>query len=97
MAIAADASFFSSIEKKTHFYLLRHGQSEGNARRKFQGRMDLPLSETGRAQARAVGTWLADKGIGTITPRPSCGLPRPRALSRKLAARPHSSASMRRS
>ena len=70
MAIAADASFFSSIEKKTHFYLLRHGQSEGNARRKFQGRMDLPLSETGRAQARAVGIWLADKSIGTIYTSP---------------------------
>jgi hypothetical protein len=27
MAIAADTSFFSSIEKETHFYLLRYGQS----------------------------------------------------------------------
>jgi len=70
MAIAADASFFSSIEKETHFYLLRHGQSEGNARRTFQGRMDLPLAEAGRAQARAVGSWLADKGIGTLFASP---------------------------
>jgi broad specificity phosphatase PhoE len=70
MAIAADASFFSSIEKETHFYLLRHGQSEGNARRTFQGRIDLPLAETGRAQARAVGAWLADKGIGALFASP---------------------------
>jgi hypothetical protein len=28
MAIAADTSFFSSIEKEKHFYLLRHGQIE---------------------------------------------------------------------
>ena len=27
MAIAADTSFFSSIVKETHFYLLRYGQS----------------------------------------------------------------------
>jgi probable phosphoglycerate mutase len=70
MDIAADASFFSSIEKETHFYLLRHGQSEGNARRTFQGRMDLPLADMGRAQARAVGAWLADKGIGTLYASP---------------------------
>jgi hypothetical protein len=52
-AIAADASFFSSIEHETHFYLVRHGESEGNARRTFQGRLDLPLAESGRGQARA--------------------------------------------
>jgi probable phosphoglycerate mutase len=70
MAIAADASFFSSIEKETHFYLLRHGQSEGNASRTFQGLMDLPLAEKGRTQARAVGAWLADKGIGPLYASP---------------------------
>ena len=70
MAIAADASFFSSIEKETHFYLLRHGQSEGNARRTFQGRIDLPLAEKGREQARAAGAWLADKRIRTLYASP---------------------------
>lgn len=66
MTSAADASFFSSIEKETHFYLLRHGQSEGNARRTFQGRLDLPLNERGRTQARALGAWLTHKGIGAL-------------------------------
>lgn len=69
-AIAADASFFSSIEHETRFYLVRHGESEGNARRTFQGRLDMPLAETGRAQARAVGAWLADKGIGCLYTSP---------------------------
>ena len=70
VAAAADAAFFSSIEKETHFYLLRHGQSEGNASRTFQGLVDLPLAEKGRAQARAVGAWLADKGIGHLYASP---------------------------
>jgi broad specificity phosphatase PhoE len=34
--------------------LLRHGESVGNAERRWQGQADFPLSETGRAQARAL-------------------------------------------
>ena len=70
IAIAADASFFSAIGHETHFYLVRHGESEGNARRTFQGRLDLPLAERGREQARTVGAWLADKGIDCLYTSP---------------------------
>lgn len=35
--------------------LLRHGQSEGNVARIFQGQMDFPLTELGRQQARDAG------------------------------------------
>ncbi len=35
-------------------FLLRHGQSEGNARRIYQGQADFPLTELGRAQAQAL-------------------------------------------
>lgn len=39
--------------------LVRHGESEANAEGRLQGRLDLPLSERGRAQARQLGAWLA--------------------------------------
>ena len=34
---------------------VRHGQSEGNLERKFQGWTDAPLSETGYLQAKLAG------------------------------------------
>ena len=40
--------------------LLRHGQSEGNLAKIFQGQMDLPLTELGREQARDAGRRLGD-------------------------------------
>ena len=46
---AIDASFFSALEAETSFLLIRHGQSEGNARNIMQGRLDLPLDGQGRA------------------------------------------------
>ncbi|HEY3486066.1 MAG TPA: histidine phosphatase family protein [Ilumatobacteraceae bacterium] len=39
--------------------LVRHGQSEWNAVRRWQGTYDSPLTGLGRAQARAVGSALA--------------------------------------
>ncbi len=48
----------------TTLYLVRHGESEGNAARRIMGQMDLPLTETGRAQAAALGAWLARGGAG---------------------------------
>jgi broad specificity phosphatase PhoE len=44
-------------------YLLRHGESEGNVQRVNQGRIDLPLTERGREQARTAGAWLARIGV----------------------------------
>ncbi|MCX6065550.1 MAG: histidine phosphatase family protein [Chloroflexi bacterium] len=37
-----------------HITFVRHGESIGNAENRFQGQSDYPLSETGRAQARAL-------------------------------------------
>ena len=34
-------------------YLTRHGQTDLNAKKLMQGRSDIPLNETGKAQARA--------------------------------------------
>ena len=43
--------------------LIRHGQSEGNLRRIFQGSLDYPLTDLGREQARSLGQWMAGRGI----------------------------------
>jgi probable phosphoglycerate mutase len=46
--------------------LLRHGQSEWNAQGRWQGHGDPPLTELGRAQARAAAERLASAGIQRI-------------------------------
>lgn len=38
----------------TKLYLIRHGESEGNAEGVFTGRLDSPLTERGRGQATVV-------------------------------------------
>jgi len=42
--------------------LLRHGESEGNAAGRMQGRRDFPLSALGREQAARAGEFLATQG-----------------------------------
>ncbi len=43
----------------TRLYFVRHGETDGNAQGRTQGRRDVPLNETGRAQAAAVGAVVA--------------------------------------
>lgn len=66
----AGADFFAPLREETHFYIVRHGQSEGNARRILQGRLDLPLDAAGRGQAAALGAWLAGEGIDAVLSSP---------------------------
>ena len=44
--------------KSYRIHLIRHGQTEGNARGQYIGRTDLPLSEEGRREVE----WLTDQG-----------------------------------
>jgi broad specificity phosphatase PhoE len=44
-------------------YLVRHGETAWNAEHRFQGLMDVPLSERGVRQAQALATWLAAQPI----------------------------------
>jgi probable phosphoglycerate mutase len=41
-------------------YLARHGETEWNVARRFQGQQDSPLTERGRSQARAMGELVRD-------------------------------------
>ena len=44
-----------------HFTFLRHGESIGNAQARWQGQSDYPLTDLGRAQARALAErWQAE-------------------------------------
>ena len=47
------------MDRPTRVHLLRHGPTEWNQIRRFQGRSDLPLSEQGRAMAEQVALALA--------------------------------------
>ncbi|MSP22953.1 MAG: histidine phosphatase family protein [Dehalococcoidia bacterium] len=49
---------------------VRHGQSEGNARRIMQGWLDTPLSDLGRSQAEVVARRLATSGATRIYASP---------------------------
>ena len=56
----------STPETTTRVLLVRHGQSKGNAERRFGGHTATPLSDFGRAQAEAAARALASEGITAI-------------------------------
>ena len=50
----------ASVEAVTTLLLARHGETDWNRNRRFQGHSDTPLNERGREQARELGRALAD-------------------------------------
>jgi probable phosphoglycerate mutase len=52
------------------FWYLRHGETDWNAQGLAQGNVDIPLNETGLAQARDAAPLLAHRGIATIISSP---------------------------
>jgi probable phosphoglycerate mutase len=54
-----DASGAATVPDGVRVLLLRHGQTVWNTERRFQGHTDIPLDETGRAQAERAGRLLA--------------------------------------
>jgi probable phosphoglycerate mutase len=47
-------------------YVARHGETDWNVAMRWQGHTDVPLNDTGRAQARELGERLRGKGIGAV-------------------------------
>ena len=50
--------------------LIRHGETDWNTQQIFRGRIDIPLNESGLAQARAVRESLKDTKIDRIYSSP---------------------------
>ena len=53
-------------------YLLRHGETDWNIEGRLQGRMDIPMSESGKEQITSIGHYLKDRGfsVGRIISSP---------------------------
>jgi broad specificity phosphatase PhoE len=52
------------------FWFLRHGETDWNAQNLSQGAVDIPLNETGLAQARSASLLLRGRGIRAIISSP---------------------------
>jgi broad specificity phosphatase PhoE len=52
------------------FWFLRHGETDWNAQNLSQGSVDIPLNETGLAQARSAALLLRNRGIRQIIASP---------------------------
>ncbi len=55
---------------KKPFYYIRHGQTDWNLEKRYQGSKDIPLNETGIAQAHAAVDSLKDRGITHVFSSP---------------------------
>jgi 2,3-bisphosphoglycerate-dependent phosphoglycerate mutase len=66
----------------TYLYLIRHGQSAGNAEGRFGGHGPTPLSELGKEQAEKTAAVLAREGVHAIY---SSDLPRAVQTAQPLA------------
>lgn len=73
----------------TELLLIRHGETDFNRQLRFQGHVDVPLNETGLAQARRLAERLADEPLDAVV---SSDLQRARATAEPLLQRRGASA-----
>lgn len=45
------------------YYIVRHGQTEGNKKKTLQGRSNLPLNDEGKKQAEQLAAYFKEQGI----------------------------------
>jgi broad specificity phosphatase PhoE len=67
----------------TELLLIRHGETDFNRQRRWQGQRDLPLNDTGRAQVQALAGGLAGTGVAAIV---TSDLRRARQTAQAVAA-----------
>jgi phosphoserine phosphatase len=54
----------------TRFILIRHGETEWNRQDRFRGRSEVPLNDTGMAQAEKIAARLANQKIDAVYASP---------------------------
>jgi broad specificity phosphatase PhoE len=76
----------------TQFILVRHGETEWNRVERFRGRADIPLNDTGRAQAQKLAARLAGEKIRAVYSSPlqrAVQTATPVAEALRLKVKPH--------
>ncbi len=53
-----------SVRLAHPLYVIRHGETDWNREKRFQGQTDIPLNDLGRTQARTNGETLSRLGVG---------------------------------
>ena len=66
----ARTTWISAQGEPTVTLLLRHGQTPMSVQKRYAGRTDAPLTDTGVQQAAAAAKRLAQAGIGAIVSSP---------------------------
>jgi len=64
--VKTNAELFCESVKSMKLILVRHGQTISNAEKRYQGRIDAPLSEKGERQIKAVAEELKSEKIDAI-------------------------------
>jgi ribonuclease H / adenosylcobalamin/alpha-ribazole phosphatase len=84
LALAPPVAWLAAAGQPTQVLLLRHGQTEMSVQKRYAGSTDVPLNDTGMAQADAAARRLAGAGLDAIVSSP---LLRTRQTAARVAAR----------